>query len=434
MVTVSNIQIPNVQPELSGPLRLLEKHISQNQTGIENWFRCQWRKTPPLITSSVDLRNAGFKIAPIDTNLFPAGYNNLNRDFLPLSIQAAQAALENACPNTTSILIIPENHTRNYFYFESIANLQEIMQKAGFITHIGTLNPEITEAKSFDLKSGRTITLNPITRVKNKIQIDGFQPCLILLNNDLSDGIPEILQNLDQKIRPPLHLGWSKRLKSTHFSYYDDVVNEFAELIDIDPWLINPLFRNCGEVNFNAIDGEECLVKNVELLLQQIKRKYEQYDINQKPFVVVKADAGTYGMGVMMVDDAEQLLRLNRKQRSTMSTSKGKQHVTKVIMQEGVFTFETWGENHASAEPVVYMLGQHVIGGFYRVHAKRSSNENLNSPGAHFEPLAFAECCNNPKRCEQDNSSQNRFYTYGVIARLALAAAARELKAIENES
>jgi oxygen-independent coproporphyrinogen-3 oxidase len=30
----------------------------------------------------VDLRNAGFKLAPVDTNLFPAGFNNLNLDLI----------------------------------------------------------------------------------------------------------------------------------------------------------------------------------------------------------------------------------------------------------------------------------------------------------------------------------------------------------------
>ena len=32
---------------------------------------------------------AGFKLAPVDMNLFPAGFNNLNPAFLPLSVEAA---------------------------------------------------------------------------------------------------------------------------------------------------------------------------------------------------------------------------------------------------------------------------------------------------------------------------------------------------------
>jgi glutamate--cysteine ligase len=89
-----------------------------------------------------------------------------------------------------------------------------------------------------------------------------------------------------------------------------------------------------------------------------------------------------------------------------------------------VHTLETWQQ--AVAEPVVYMLGRYVIGGFYRLHAGRSNTENLNSPGMQFAPLAFAASCNKPEHCAAPEASVNRFYAYGVIARLALVAAARE--------
>jgi glutamate--cysteine ligase len=92
-----------------------------------------------------------------------------------------------------------------------------------------------------------------------------------------------------------------------------------------------------------------------------------------------------------------------------------------------VYTFETWGEQAAVAEPVVYMIDHFVVGGFYRVHTGRGINENLNAPGMHFEPLAFVESCNTPDRTREPDAEPNRFYAYGVLARLALLAAAREL-------
>jgi len=45
----------------------------------------------------------------------------------------------------------------------------------------------------------------------------------------------------------------------------------------------------------------------------------------------------------------------------------------------------------------------------------------------HFEPLAFAEPCNTPDQNKAPDANPNRFYAYGVIARLALLAAAREI-------
>ena len=265
-----------------------------------------------------------------------------------------------------------------------------------------------------------------VQRIK-LIKVGKFIPDVILLNNDLSDGIPDILQNLTQPLIPPAELGWSQRLKSDHFQYYSEISREFAEFIDIDPWLIAPLFRHCGEIDFMRREGEECLAKHVEQLFVAIQKKYDEYNITCKPFIIVKADAGTYGMGVMTVRDAEEVRSLNRKQRTSMSKTKSGQPVRRVIVQEGVYTFETWGTDNSVAEPVVYMWGQRVVGGFYRVHKERSVDENLNAPGMHFEPLAFGKTCHQPKKEPERDDCQNRFYAYGVIARLSMLAAAREM-------
>lgn len=419
--------IPHLTTALRGPLLALEKLFLEHQVAIEGWFRAQWQKTPPPFYSSVDLRNAGFKLAPVDTNLFPAGFNNLNPDFLPLCVQAVQATIAEICPDVTRLLLVPESHSRNLYYFESLARLQEILQQAGFAVRIGSLDPSYTQATSVTTPSGRTLTLEPLTRVGQQLQVDGFVADAIVLNNDLSDGVPPLLEGLQQPILPSAQLGWSSRLKSEHFEHYQAICQEFALLLDCDPWLFNPLFDNCADVNFMQQAGLECLYRRAQQLLHQIHYKYTQYGINQTPFLVVKADAGTYGMAVMMIKQAEELLTLNRKQRTRMSTIKGGQDVHKVILQEGVYTFETVGDNASVAEPVVYNIGRHVIGGFYRLHTERGPDENLNAPGMNFQPLAFADCCQAPHSA--DHEAENRFYAYGVVARLATLAAARELAA-----
>ncbi|MDX1823147.1 MAG: glutamate--cysteine ligase [Thiohalomonadales bacterium] len=423
--------VPNLTTALSGPLRDIESHLLACQAKIETWFRSEWLKSPAPFYASVDLRNAGFKLAPVDTNLFPAGFNNLNPAFMPLCIHAVQSGIEHMCPKAAKIMLIPESHTRNLFYLESVATLQEIISKAGFEVRIGSLLTDLEQNQCIDLPSGKQIILEPIQRHGNRLQLDHFDPCVVLLNNDMSSGRPEILENLEQTVIPPLDLGWSDRLKSEHFAEYRRVAHEFAEMAEIDPWFIDPLFRNCGEINFMKREGEDCLRKNVTQLLKDIQTKYDEYGIDNPPFVIVKADAGTYGMGIMTVHSADELLELNRKQRTRMSASKGGQAVTQVIMQEGVYTFETWGDQQAVAEPVVYMVDHFVVGGFYRVHTARGPNENLNAPGMHFEPLAFAETCITPDSSKAPDAHPNRFYAYGVIARLALLAAAREIAASE---
>ena len=319
--------VPNLTTALTGPLHEIEEHLLDHQARIEQWFRGQWRQTTAPLYTSVDLRNAGFKLAPVDTNLFPAGFNNLNPEFLPLGIQAAQSAIERIDPEALRILIVPESHTRNLFYLESLASLTEILILAGYDVRIGSLLPELTNPRTVELASGRSVTLEPLVRNGDRVGLKDFDPCFILLNNDLSGGRPELLTELEQPIVPPLDIGWNLRRKSDHFALYSRCVSEFAKLIDIDPWLIDPMFRKCGKINFQKREGEDCVAKNVDELLKRIQEKYSQYGIADEPYAIVKADAGTYGMGIMTVRSADEVRHLNRKQRSKMAKIKEGQAV-----------------------------------------------------------------------------------------------------------
>lgn len=428
--------VPHLTTALNGQLLDLEKRMLAAMPQIEHWFRSQWQEYAAPFYASVDLRNAGFKLAPVDTNLFPGGFNNLNPEFLSLSVQAAQVAVEKICPDARRLLIIPENHTRNTFYLRNVYELSNIMRAAGLDVRIGSISPEITAITRLETHDGHSLVLEPVVREKNRIMLkqssldgvtyEAFDSCAVLLNNDLSGGIPAILQGLEQNLIPPLHAGWSTRRKSQHFEAYNRVVDEFSKLLGIDPWILNPYFDTCGEIDFHARTGEECLAQKVEELLTKIKAKYAEYGITQEPFVIVKADAGTYGMGIMTVKSPDDVRDLNRKTRNKMSVVKEGMQVSEVIIQEGVYTFENI--NDAVAEPVVYMMDHFVIGGFYRVHTGRAVDENLNAPGMHFVPLAFEKPCTLPDCAGMPDAPPNRFYAYGVVARLALLAAAIELE------
>ncbi len=409
------------------PLLQLERQILDASAEIEHWFRSQWLSHTPPFYASVDLRNAGFKLSVVDTNLFPGGFNNLSEDALPLAVQAMSAAVERRCPDVRRFLLVPENHTRNTFYLTNVARLAELLQQSGLEIRIGTLIPEITEATPVALPNGKTLTLEPIIRTGNRVGVKGFDPCGILLNNDLSAGVPQILQGLEgQRLIPPLHAGWSVRRKSQHFACYSKVVAAFAERLQIDPWVLDPYFATCTKVDFHARSGEACLADQVSTMLKKIRDKYDSLGIKQTPYVVVKADAGTYGMGVMTVKDASEVVNLNRKQRNKMAVVKEGMQVSDVLIQEGVPTLELVDD--AVAEPVVYMVDRYVVGGFYRVHAERGPDENLNAPGMKFAPLAFDESCMQPDYASHPDAAPNRFYVYGVVARLALLAASLELE------
>ncbi|HWP10823.1 MAG TPA: glutamate--cysteine ligase [Ramlibacter sp.] len=423
--------VPHLITALTGPTNELEQRVLDSMPAIERWFRLEWMEHTPPFYSSVDIRNAGFKLAPVDTNLYPGGWNNLTPEMLPLAVQSAMAAIEKICPEAKNLLVIPENHTRNTFYLSNLAQLKRIFHMAGLNVRIGSINPEIKEPTTIELPGGGSVLLEPVMRSRRRLGLKDFDPCTILLNNDLSSGIPGILEDIhEQYLLPPLHAGWSVRRKSNHFKSYEEVSKRFGKLLGIDPWLINPMFNHCGEVNFVEGTGMDCLTANVDALLAKIRRKYKEYGINEKPFVVVKADNGTYGMGIMTVRDVKDLDDLNRKTRNKMSVIKDGQEVNNVIIQEGVLTNECI--NEAVAEPVVYMMDRYVVGGFYRVHAERGIDENLNAPGASFVPLAFAESTHLPQPGEKPGASApNRFYMYGVIGRLAMVAASYELEATD---
>ena len=417
--------VPHLITALSGPINELEARILESMPAIERWFRLEWMEHTPPFYTAVDLRNAGFKLAPVATHLFPGGFHNLTPEMLPLAVQAAMAAIEKICPEAKNLLLIPDAQTDNTFYLTSLQRLVRVFTQAGLNVRLGSLDDTLKAPRQLALPDGGELTLEPLVRTRGRLGLKDFDPCTILLNNELATGVPKALQNLNQQyVLPPLHAGWSVRRKSRHFQSYEDVAKKFAKLLGMDPWLINPLFGQCGEVDFAQPAGLDCVQGHVDALLTKIRRKYKEYGINEKPFVVVKADAGDGRFGPVTVRDVRDLEILQQRAGASAGA---------VIIQEGVPTYERM--NDAVAEPVVYMIDRYVVGGFYRVHAERGTDENLKAPGSRFVPLAFAESNQLPRPgAKPGASAPNRFYMYGVIGRLAMLAAAYELEATDPEA
>ena len=421
--------VPHLVTALTGPINELEQRVLDSTPAIERWFRLEWMEHTPPFYCSVDIRNAGFKLAPVDTNLFPGGWHNLTPPMLPLAVQAAMAAIEKICPEARNLLIIPENQKRDSFYLSNVAQLRRIFHMAGLNVRVGSIDPDVKKITTIDLPNGESVKLEPVLRGKRRLGVKDFDPCAILLNNDLSAGVPGILEDLhEQYLLPPLHAGWFTRRKSRHFQSYEEVAKRFGKLIGVDPWLINPMFNKCGAADLSLPSGKECVTTNVDALLTKIRRKYKEYGINEKPFVVVKADNSSSGMGFMTVRDVKDLESL-----PLQGNTSAPEALAEIIVQEGVLTNERI--NDAVAEPVVYMMDRYVVGGFYRVHAGRGIDENLNAPGARFIPLAFAESTHLPQPGMRPGASApNRFYMYGVIGRLAMLASSYELEATDPDA
>jgi glutamate--cysteine ligase len=129
------------------------------------------------------------------------------------------------------------------------------------------------------------------------------------------------------------------------------------------------------------------------------------------------------------VRDAKDLASLTEKAR----TQNPGAPACDILVQEGVLTKERM--NDAVAEPVVYMMDRYVVGGFYRIHADRGIDENLNAPGSSYVPLAFEQSTHLPQPGVKPGASvPNRFYMYGVVGRLAMLAASYELEATDPDA
>ena len=427
--------VPHLVTALTGPINELEQRILDSMPAIERWFRLEWMEHTPPFYSSVDVRNAGYKLAPVDTNLFPDSWNILTPAMLPLAVQAAMASIEKICPEARNLLIVPENQTQSTSYLSNLAQLRRVFHMAGLNVRIGSISPDVKKSVAIALPDGESITLEPVVRTKGRIGVKDFDPCTILLNNDLSAGVPGILEDLhEQYLLPPLQAGWATRRKSVHSKCFEEVSKRFGKLIGVDHWLINPMFDKCAQVDFSTEAGVQDLTARVDALLSKIRKKHKEYGIKEKPFVVVKADNSDPRMGVLTVRDAKDLESARLQVvRDGAAPSVGGSPLFDVLIQEGVLTCER--VNDAVAEPVVYMMDRYVVGGFYRVHAQRKVDENLNAPGSSFVPLAFAESTHLPQPgIKPGASAPNRFYMYGVIGRLAMLAASYELEATDPDA
>ena len=388
----------------------LQNIINQHHKLIEDWFAEKFKTYPPFIYNSVDLRNSGHKIAAIDTNIFPAGFNNLS---IKARENANLALQEYLHTDISKILLITEFHTRNLKYLENINILKQIIEATGREVKLASFHPDFTEKMQLEDAAGKKLTIYPITRTANQIIIaNNYIADLIIVNNDLTSGSPTILQNIEQKLVPPTGMGWYRRTKYGHFLSYNKIATEFAQEFNFDPFFITTELGFCKKINFKERKGLECIALETEKTLTRIKDKYQKYGLKQEPYVFLKANQGTYGMGIMAVKQAEEVFELNKKNRNKMQNLKSNKLNNQILIQEGIETIDQY--NNAPAEPFIYLINGQIVGSILRINNQKDSKNNLNSAGAEFIPADdLAEFA-------------PHFRLYSVIARLAALAAKLE--------
>ena len=162
--------------------------ISNNKELISNWLFEKTKESEPPFYTSTDIRVSDKKITAVDTNIFPAGFNNLSDKFIDLASKNVESFFRNKNDKVRKILIIPELHTRNPFYWDNILSLQKILYKSGIESKVGLIVEDDAEFEiDFDSSGPTKVNATTIKKEDNKIIAGDFVPDLILINNDFSN-------------------------------------------------------------------------------------------------------------------------------------------------------------------------------------------------------------------------------------------------------
>lgn len=404
---------------------LLHRKIVDNCENVQSWFRSKSQGLAFPFYSSFDLRDAGFKLGPVDANIFPAGFNNICRVDRENSEDVAKEFLDSHySPDTKKILLLTEEHTGNPYYWDNVLALQSILQGAGRDVRLAVPKPleqplEITSA------SGQSLRVPSAQRQGGGVEIDGFRPDLIISNNDFSLQYEEWAMGLETPMNPPRELGWYRRRKDRFFKVYNEFASEFCDLLKIDPWTMQVETEVFSGFEVDEEESRDRLAAAAQALYDRIKAKYVAHGVNRDPFLFVKNNAGTYGLGVIQVKHPDEIKSWNYKARKKMKAAKGGREITEVIIQEGIPT-TTLTQGGQTAEPVIYMIGCQLSGGFLRAHGEKADDDSLNSPGAVYQKLCVADLNVKMEGCPMENS-------YGWVAKLAFLSVAREAKELGVE-
>ena len=369
----------------------IEQLLEDNREMLTNWMNEQRQQVPIPIYGSVDIRDSGWKIASVDANHFPAGFNNVAEEDEPYIAGLLDNHLQRRHAGCKWIHLYPESQTRNPAYVENVATIQRLIIKAGYECTVGS--PELN---GLGTVNGLTSPLHLVSceAVKNPetgdedLLVEGKSPCLILLNNDLTGGlVPGIGV---QDISPPINMGWHRRRKSEHYDALLPYVEQVSEMLGIDSWHLMPSYFVSKD---KCLDRESCrieLAAEVDEFLDNIRQKYAELGIDREAVAFVKNDRGTYGLGIMVVKQGQDLLNLSNRKMKRLMYSKGGADVENFLIQEGVPTMH-FTEDGSPIEPVVYLVDGQAASWFYRINAKKGDMDNLNSPSATFVKLADME-------------------------------------------
>ncbi len=350
-------------------------HFEHRRDEIKTWLFELRKKASLPFYGSFDIRDAGWKVSVVDANAFPAGFNNIDPQDYPVLASGFSDYLHSVLPNGGRILLWPEAHTRNDAYLENVFVLSNLLRSDGITVLVGT-----DELPPMDVEvQGGILQLSQVDVEEDCVLVDGSPIDIILLNSDLTTG-PLLIDSVP--IHPVPSMGWYNRSKCEHFEHVKDLVHQLAEMLGIDPWLIGPWgFVSRGRC-LEELECRERLAAEIELGLEFISGKYDEHGIDANPSLFMKNDRGTYGLGILRIDRAEEILNLSKRKMNRLTYGRGGVQAEDFLLQEAVPTHLL--SDGAVIEPVGYGVNGLVLSWFHRMNRKHGPLDNLNTPSTSF--------------------------------------------------
>tara|TARA_B100000212_G_scaffold178342_1_gene134263 strand:- start:903 stop:2114 length:1212 start_codon:yes stop_codon:yes gene_type:complete len=363
---------------LTSVIHNLTQRLEEKRSEIKKWMQEKRTEIPIPIYGSVDIRDSGWKVAVVDSNHFPAGFNNVSKNDESRLSSLLKSHILRLNEDCSWVHLYPESHTRNKGYVENVKTIKRLIEGAGYKCTVGS--PELRAFGSLDGLTG-PLMLDKVSLVDEALVVDNETPDLIMLNNDLTEGILPGLSS--SQVIPPTHMGWQRRRKSEHYECLKSYVEEIAKILGVDSW---HLMADWFVSEDKCLEKETCremLAAEVDEFLANLKARYLKMGVERDPVVFIKNDRGTYGLGIMSVSSGEELLNLSNRKFKRLMYSKGGVDVENFLIQEGIPTCLKTPEGHP-VEPVVYLVDGEAASWFYRINSKKGDLENLNSPSAQF--------------------------------------------------
>lgn len=399
----------------------IHNQICKNKSKVDSWFKDRLSRNATPIYSSYDIRDSGYKIAAVDANIYPAGFNNL----CDIDIKNVPSLFDSYIgkhygSEIKNIALLTEEHTANKNYWDNVHAIQQALEKTGRAVRV-CIPKEMAEPATITSAKGHEIKVYSALKSGSSVDLGGFSPDLIVSNNDFTNPYQAWFDGIETPIVPPQQLGWHQRKKNKNFEFYNELSQEFADLIQVDPWYFTVETHLVKNFDVSNIESREELAQKADSLLSKISKEYEKRSVKDMASAFIKNNSGTYGLAVTKVNSGAEIKAWNSKSRKTMQAAKGGGGVEEIILQEGIPTaLQSEGK---SSEPVIYMVGDELAGGFLRTHQDKNAYESLNSPGAVYKNLCMSELKVKINSCALEN-------IYGWVAKIGLLSILRETESM----